>query len=203
MPKVLISDKLSPARSRFSKTAASKPMSRPDSRKTSCSRSSAIMTGLAIRSATKVPPKSPRGEESEGDRPRRHRRRQCRYSRRNRRRHDRDEHALRQFHHHRRACHRADDGAGPRHSRRQRLHPGRQMGKEPLHGRGDHRQGAGPDRLRQYRLHRRRPRQGTEDAGHRVRSLSVAGTRHRSGRRKSRARTIFWRGPISSPCICR
>ena len=35
---------------------------------------------------------------------------------------------------------------------------GGQMGKEPLHGRRDHRQDAGPDRRRQYRLDRRRPR---------------------------------------------
>ena len=53
-------------------------------------------------------------------------------------------------------------------ARRQRLDPGRQVGEEPLHGRGDHRQGAGPDRRRQYRQHRRRPRPGPEDAGHRL-----------------------------------
>ncbi len=38
------------------------------------------------------------------------------------------------------------------------LDPGRQMGEEPLHGRRDHRQDARRDRLRQYRLDRRRPR---------------------------------------------
>ncbi len=45
---------------------------------------------------------------------------------------------------------------------------GRQVGEEPLHGRGNHRQGAGPDRRRQYRQHRRRPRPGPEDAGRRL-----------------------------------
>ena len=39
-----------------------------------------------------------------------------------------------------------------------RLDPGRQVGEEPLHGRRDHRQDARRDRLRQYRLDRRRPR---------------------------------------------
>ena len=39
-----------------------------------------------------------------------------------------------------------------------RLDPGRQVGEEPLHGRRDHRQDARRHRLRQYRLDRRRPR---------------------------------------------
>ena len=38
------------------------------------------------------------------------------------------------------------------------LHPRRQMGEEQVHGRGDLRQDARRHRLRQYRLHRRRPR---------------------------------------------
>ena len=54
------------------------------------------------------------------------------------------------------------------------------MGVEAL------RQDAGPDRRRQYRLHRRRPRQGPEDEGRRLRSLSVAGTRRRSRHREGR-----------------
>ena len=47
----------------------------------------------------------------------------------------------------------------------------RQVGKEPLHGRRAVRQDARPDRLRQYRLDRRRPRAWAEDARHRLRSL--------------------------------
>ena len=64
--------------------------------------------GLAIRSATKVTEKLiAAADEPEGHRPRRHRRRQCRYPRRLAPRHHRDEHALRQLDHHRRARHRA------------------------------------------------------------------------------------------------
>jgi D-3-phosphoglycerate dehydrogenase len=60
--------------------------------------------GLAIRSATKATAKIlAEGDEPQGDRPRRHRRRQCRDPGRDQPRHHRDEHALRQFDHHRRA----------------------------------------------------------------------------------------------------
>ena len=44
---------------------------------------------------------------------------------------------VRQFDHHRRARHRDDVRARPPNSRRRRLDPGRQVGKEPLHGRRD------------------------------------------------------------------
>ena len=98
------------------------------------------------------------GEEPEGDRPRRHRRRQCRHPGRDRQGHHRDEHAVRQFDHHRRARHHPDAGAGAADPAGRRLDPGRQVGEEPLHGRRDHRQDARRDRLRQYRLDRRRPR---------------------------------------------
>ena len=73
-------------------------------------------------------------------------------------RHHRDEHAVRQFDHHRRARHRADVRAGAPDPAGRRLDPGRQVGEEPLHGRRDHRQDARHHRLRQYRLDRRRPR---------------------------------------------
>ena len=43
-------------------------------------------------------------------------------------------------------------------------------------------------RLRQYRRDRRRPRAGVEDARHRLRSVSVAGTRRRTRRRARLAR---------------
>ena len=58
------------------------------------------------------------GDAAEGRRPRRHRRRQCRHSRRHRARRHRDEHAVRQFDHHRRARHRADVRARARRSPR-------------------------------------------------------------------------------------
>ena len=79
-----------------------------------------------------------------------------------------DEHAVRQFHHHGRTryCHAA--GPGPRHSPGQRLDPRRQVGEIPLHGGRDHGQGTGHHRLRQYRIGRRRPGPGLEDAGHRL-----------------------------------
>ena len=89
--------------------------------------------GLAIRSATKVTAKIlEKAEEPEGDRPRRHRRRQCRHPGRDRAGHHRDEHAVRQFDHDRRARHHADAGAGAPDSRGRCLDPGRQMGKEQV-----------------------------------------------------------------------
>ena len=53
-----------------------------------------------------------------------------------------------------------------------RLDPGRQVGEEPLHGGRADLQDARPDRLRQYRLDRRRPRARPEDEGGRLRSRS-------------------------------
>ena len=129
-----------------------------------------------------------KGQEPEGDRPRRHRRRQCRHSGGDRARHHRDEHAVRQFDHHRRARDLADAGAGPPDSGSRRLHARRQMGKEQIHGRGDFRQDARRHRLRQYRLDRRRPRHRPEDEGDRLRSVPVGGARARSRRREGRTR---------------
>ena len=128
------------------------------------------------------------GDAAEGDRPRRHRRRQCRNSRRHRQGHHRDEHAVRQFDHDRRTCDHADAGAGAGNSAGRCLDPGRQVGEEPLHGRRDHRQDAGRDRLRQYRFDRRRPRAGPADEGDRVRSVPVAGARQGHRRREGRSR---------------
>ena len=51
-----------------------------------------------------------------------------------------------------------DARAGARNPAGRRFDPGRQVGEEPLHGGRDHRQDARRDRLRQYRLDRRRPR---------------------------------------------
>ena len=48
---------------------------------------------------------------------------------------------------------------------RQCLDPGRPLGEEPLHGRRTDGQGAGRRRLRQYRVDRRRPGAWAEDAG--------------------------------------
>ena len=129
-----------------------------------------------------------KGDAAEGDRPRRHRRRQCRDSGGHGQGHHRDEHAVRQFDHHRRTRDHPDAGAGARNSAGRRLHPGRQVGEEPLHGRRDHRQDAGRDRLRQHRLDRRRSRARPAHEGDRVRSVPVAGARHGYRRREGRAR---------------
>ena len=83
-------------------------------------------------------------------------------------RHHRDEYAVRQFDHDGRTRHRDDVCDRPRDSCRRCFDPGRQMGKEPLHGRRDLRQGARHHRLRQYRLDRRRSRRRLEDACHRL-----------------------------------
>ena len=81
------------------------------------------------------------------------------------------------------------------------LHPGRQVGEEQVHGRRAHRQDAGHHRLRQYRLHRRRPRAGPEDEGHRLRPLPLR--RARGGRwacEKVELDELLRRAPTSSPC---
>ncbi len=85
------------------------------------------------------------------------------------------------------------------HSRGQCIDPGRQVGKEPLHGRGSDRQDAGPDRRRQYRLDRRQPRAGPEDEGRRLRSVPDAKTRDRNGRRKGRSRHAAGQGGFHHP----
>ena len=101
---------------------------------------------------------------------------------------DRDEHALRQFHHHRRACHRDDVRAGAPDPASRCVDPGRQVGEEPLHGRRAHRQDAGRHRLRQYRLDRCGARHRPAHEGHRLRSLPVAGEGDRDRGREGRTR---------------
>ena len=68
-----------------------------------------------------------------------------------------------------------------------RLHQGREVGEEPLHGRRAVRQDARADRLRQYRLHRRRPRRRAAHEGRRLRPLPVGEARGRARRREGRA----------------
>jgi hypothetical protein len=79
--------------------------------------------------------------------------------------HHRDEHALRELDHHGRARHRDDVRRRPPDPGGQCLHPCRQVGEIPLHGRRTDRQDAGRDRRGQYRLHRHRPRAGPENEG--------------------------------------
>ena len=129
-----------------------------------------------------------RGRQAEGDRPRRHRRRQHRRQGGHRQGHHRHEHALRQLHHHRRARHLADDGAGPPDPRGRPLHPGRQVGEVEVPGHRAVRQDAGRHRLRQHRLDRRRPGDRPEDEGGRLRSLPLARARHGARRGEGRAR---------------
>ena len=149
-------------------------------------------------------PENPRkGQEPEGDRPRRHRRRQCRHPGRHRARHHRDEHAVRQFDHHRRARDLADAGAGAPDPGGRHLDPRRQVGKEQVHGRGDFRQDARRHRLRQYRLDRRRPRHRAEDEGDRLRSVPVAGARDAISASRRSSSTSCSSAPISSRCTPR
>ena len=102
--------------------------------------------------------------------------------------HHRDEHAVRQFDHHRRARDHADARARAPDPAGRRLDAGRQVGEEPLHGRRDHRQDARRDRRRQYRLDRGRPRARPAHARDRLRSVPLAGARRRSRRGEGRAR---------------
>ena len=115
MPKVLISDKLSPGRrAKFSAAAGSRPICSPALRQPSCARSSAQYDGLAIRSATKVTKELlDAATQPEGGRPRRHRRRQRRCEGRDRPRRRGDEYAARQRDHHGRTRDRHDVRAGP------------------------------------------------------------------------------------------
>ncbi len=143
------------------------------------------------------------GAKAESDRPRRHRRRQCRHSGGDRARHHRDEHAVRQFDHHRRARDHADAGAGAANPGSRRLDPRRQMGKEQVSRRRDLRQDARRHRLRQYRLDRRRSRDRPEDEGDRLRSVSCpTSARSISASRRSSS-TSCCAAPISSRCIRR
>ena len=139
----------------------------------------------------------------EGHRPGGNRRRQRRCRRRHGARRHRDEYALRQFDHHRRTRHRDDVRPGAADPAGRCLDPGRQVGEEPLHGRGAHRQDARHHRMRQYRRHRRRPRGGPEAEGRGLRPLPLPrNAPSKSGSRRSSS-TRSWRGPTSSRSTCR
>ena len=144
-----------------------------------------------------------RRHQAQGDRPRRHRRRQHRRQGRHRQGHHRDEHALRQFHHHGRARHLADDGAGAPDPGGRPLHPGRQVGEVEVPGRRAVRQDARRDRLRQHRLHRGRPRHRPEDEGRSpsIRSCRRSGPWSSASRRSSS--TTCCAAPTSSRCTRR
>ena len=114
-PKVLISDALSPAAVAIFKDRGLEVDFQPEARQ---GQGQARRGDQRLRRAGDPLGHQGHGQDSgagakpESDRPRRHRRRQCRYSGGDRARHHRDEHAVRQFDHHRRACHHADAGAG-------------------------------------------------------------------------------------------
>ncbi len=205
-PHVLISDALSPAAVQIFKDRGVEVDFQPNLGKDKDKLAEIIggFDGLAIRSATKVSPKIlEQAKKPEGDRPRRHRRRQRRHPGGDRQGRDRDEHAVRQLDHHRRACDLADAGAGAANSRGRRLDPRRQVGEEQVHGRRDLRQDARRHRLRQHRLDRRRPRRRPEDEGDRLRSVPVAGARDgRSASRRSSS-TSCSGAPTSSRCTRR
>ena len=125
-PRVLVSDKLSKTAVQIFKDRGVEVDYQPDLGKDKEKLAEIIgdYDGLAIRSATKVTREADRrGDEAPGHRPRRHRRRQCRRAGGDRARHHRDEHALRQFDHHRRARHRADVRARPPDPRRRPPRP--------------------------------------------------------------------------------
>ena len=92
---------------------------------------------------------------------------------------------------------------GARPARRRHLHPGGQVGEEPLHGRRADRQDARRHRLRQYRLDRRRPRARPEDEGRRLRSVPDRRARATSSASRRSSSMSCWRAPISSPCTRR
>ncbi len=122
---------------------------------------------------------------------------------RHRQGHHRDEHALRQFHHHRRARHLADDGARPPDPRGRPLHAGRQVGEVEVHGRRAVRQDARRDRLRQHRLDRRRPRHRPQDEGRRLRSRSSRRSGPWSSASRRSSSTSCCAAPTSSRCTRR
>ena len=206
MPKVLISDALSPAAVQIFKDRGIEVDFQPNLGKDKDKLAEIIgdYDGLAIRSATKVTPKILEkaknlkviGRAGIGvdnvDIPAA-----------TAARHDRDEHAVRQFDHHRRARHLADAGAGAPNSGGRRLDPRRQVGEEPLHGRRDFRQDARRHRLRQYRLDRRRPRHRPEDEGDRLRSVPVAGARAAISASRRSSSTSCSSAPTSSRCTRR
>ena len=106
-PRVLVSDKLSPTAVQIFKDRGVEVDYLPDLGKDKEKLLEVIgqYDGLAIRSATKVTEKLiAAATKLKVDRPRRHRRRQCRHPGGEPQGHHRDEHALRQFDHHRRAC---------------------------------------------------------------------------------------------------
>ncbi len=118
-------------------------------------------------------------------------------------RHRRDEHALRQLDHHRRARHRHDVRARPPDPGRRPLDPGRQMGEVALHGRRARRQDAGRRRLRQYRLDRRRPRHRPEDEGRRPTTPSSRPSAPSTSASRRSSSTSSSPAPTSSPCTRR
>jgi D-3-phosphoglycerate dehydrogenase / 2-oxoglutarate reductase len=115
-PRVLVSDKLSETAVQIFRDRGVDVDYLPDLGKDKDKLAEVIgdYDGLAIRSATKVTEKLlAAARPAQGHRPRRHRRRQRRHPGRVEARRDRDEHALRQLHHHRRARHRDDVRRGP------------------------------------------------------------------------------------------
>ncbi len=188
MPKVLIADELSPAAVQVFRNRGLEVDEKVGLKPKELRDIIGAYDGLAIRSATKVTPEVIAvAKNLEGGGSRRHRHRQHRPQGRDRRRHLRDEHAVRQLDHHRRARHRHDDGARPAYPAGRPHHPGRQVGEVEVRRGRALRQDARPDRLRQHRIDRRRPRPGPQDEGDRLRSLPVARPRARSRRREGGA----------------
>ena len=205
-PKVLVSDKLSETAVQIFRDRGVDVDYLPDLGKDKDKLLEVIgqYDGLAIRSATKVTEKIlAAATQSEGDRPRRDRRRQRRYPGRLEERCDRDEHTVRQLDHHRRTRHRDDVRRRPPAPRSLRLDPCGQVGEEPLHGGRALQQDARRHRRGQHRRHRLRPRAGPPDEGHRLRSLPLRRPRQASSAWTRWNSTNSSPAPTSSPSTCR
>ena len=83
------------------------------------------------------------------------------------------------------------------------LDAGRQVGEEPLHGRRDHRQDARRHRLRQHRLDRRARAASASRCMSSPTTRSCRSNGRRARRRQGRARRAVRRAPISSRCTRR
>ena len=196
-PKVLISDALSPAAVQIFKDRGVEVDFQPNLGKDKDKLAEIIgnYDGLAIRSATKVTAKIlEQGEKPQGDRPRRHRRRQRRHPGGDRQGHHRDEHAVRQLDHHGRARDHADARARAPDSPQAdastqagKWEKNRFMGVE-ITGKTLGIIGCGNiGSIVADRAH------GLQDEGDRLRSVPVAGARGRPRRREGRARRAVLR----------
>ena len=128
------------------------------------------------------------GEESQGRRARRHRRRQCRREGGDGARHHRDEHAVRERDHDGRACDLDDARARAADSGGRSLDSGREVGKVEIRRCRAGGQDARRHRLRQHRSDRRRPCDRPQDESGGVRPVPFGRARDGDRGREGRSR---------------